>query len=179
MPMTCIAQVAPLLCTAVCGKHTGCSCVVYLSFSSKYQRSNHHRQARAQPCYKATRRPQRCTQSWASHLSVPLLLGHCIVKGLAGGRAVLEGEAGSIRHCQGCAGGLNGHSLPHLHRLSLQAHNQTWQVSHAGAAHLDRVCGVCFLLPEQSCRAGHCKTCSLCIQGISRLAVPYSSVVRV
>lgn len=143
--------------------HTGCIYEVNLSFSSKHQRSNRCRQVSAQPCHKVT--CQRCTCSWAGHLSLPLLLGHCIVEGLAGGRAVLEGEAGSIRHRQGCAGGLNGHRMPHLHWLCLQAHTDTWEMSHAGAAHLDRVCGVWFLLPEQSCRAGHCKTCSPCVRG--------------
>ena len=111
-----------------------------------------------------------------SHLSLPLLLGHCIIKGLAGGRAVLECEAGSIRHCQGCAGGLNGHSMPYLHWLCLQAHTDTWQVSHAGAAHLDTVCGVCFLLPEQSYRTVHYKTHLPCSRGIRWLPVSYPFV---
>ncbi len=65
-----------------------------------------------------------CTASQYScmqaHLGLLLLLCKCSIKGLAGGRAVIEGEAGRIWYCQGRIGGLNGHSMPHLHQLCLQ-----------------------------------------------------------
>ncbi len=60
---------------------------------------------------------QACVQA---HLGLLLLLCKCSIKGLAGGRAFIEGEAGRIWDCQGRIGGLDGHSMPHLHWLCLQ-----------------------------------------------------------
>ena len=57
-------------------------------------------------------------------LSLLLFLGNCSIKGLAGGRTLVQSKAWGVRHSQGRIGGLNGQRLPHLHWLSL--HSNQW-----------------------------------------------------